>query len=76
MNDTELTFIKILLKSTPENLKRWYARASEQDIKNVVNLLDRYSDYIQELLIAEQIELEIQAMSVMLEAQAVIAAVR
>lgn len=76
MTDNEFTLVKMLLKATPENLKKWYTRASDRDIEHAVDLLDRYSYHVQDLLISEQIELELANMPAMLEAQAVISALR
>ena len=72
MTQHDLFNMKFLLSRTPSQLKSWYESASYDDLVYANELMDRYAVFLQEEILAAQIEQEINAMSVFTAAQAVI----
>lgn len=76
MKDRDRQNVKYLLSLTPEQLYQWYQQVDEQDLIYASLIMDQYAAELADDLFAEQIESAIAAMPVLVEAQAVIAAVR
>lgn len=76
MNQRDKENLKFLLSSSPEQLREWYNQVSDEDLIYASDLMDRYAAYLEWEIKSQQIERELAAMTVLTEAQAVIAAVR
>ena len=76
MNQRDKENLKFLLSSSPERLREWYNQVSDEDLIYASDLMDRYAAYLEWEIKSQQIERELAAMTVLTEAQAVIAAVR
>lgn len=76
MTKNELGLIRLFLDASPENLFRWYQRATDQDLIHAVELMERYAAHLENEIVFQCIEEQIAEMPVLVQAQAVIAAVR
>ena len=76
MNQRDKENLKFLLSSSPEQLREWYNQVSDEDLIYASDLMDRYAAYLEWEIKSQLIERELAAMTVLTEAQAVIAAVR
>ncbi len=76
MNDHDRKNVKYLLSLTPSQLFQWYQTVNEQDLIYANLIMDQYAAELQDQLNHERIENAINTMPVLVEAQAVIAAVR
>jgi len=76
MNQRDKENLKFLLSSSPDQLLKWYNQVSDEDLIYASDLMDRYAVYLEWEIKSQQIEHELAAMTVLTEAQAVIAAVR
>lgn len=76
MNRHDQDNLKFLLTRSPDELRAWYNSVSDDDLLYAKELMDRYAAYLEWEIQAQRIELELQSMPVLTEAQAVIAAVR
>lgn len=76
MNQRDKENLKFLLSSSPEQLREWYNQVSDEDLIYASDLMDRYAVYLEWEIKSQLIERELAAMTVLTEAQAVIAAVR
>ena len=76
MNQRDKENLKFLLSSSPERLREWYNQVSDEDLLYASDLMDRYAAYLEWEIKSQLIERELAAMTVLTEAQAVIAAVR
>lgn len=76
MSEVDLNNIKFFMQASKEQLREWYQQASDADLIYVVGLLNQYAGYLDFISQEQRIEAEIASMPVLLEAQAVIAAVR
>jgi hypothetical protein len=72
MNAHDQANLRFLLSANAESLKSWYESASYSDLVYANELMDRYAVFLQEEILAAQIEQEIDAMLVFTAAQAVI----
>lgn len=72
MTQHDLSNMKFLLSRSPSQLKTWYESASYSDLVYANELMDRYAVFLQEEILAAQIEQEIDVMPVFTAAQAVI----
>jgi len=76
VSEVDLNNIKFFMQASKEQLREWYQQASDADLIYVVGLLNQYAGYLDFISQEQRIEAEIASMPVLLEAQAVIAAVR
>ena len=76
MNPHDQANLRFLMSADTESLKSWYKTATTEDLVYANALLDRYSEIIKDEITQIAIDQVIEAMPVLLEAQAVIAAVR
>lgn len=76
MNHHDQLNLKFLLSRSPEDLKKWYDAAADDDLLYAAELLERYAAYLEFEITSSKIEKQLAAMPVLVEAQAVIAAVR
>jgi len=76
VNYNDRLILKFLLGCSSEDLKKWYDTVSDEVLLYAVELLERYADYLEFEITSSKIEKQLTTMSVLLEAQAVIAAVR
>lgn len=76
MNQTDRNNLSFLMNADQQTLKKWYNLADMEDLIYASKLLDKYEVHLKNELLFAKIDEQISKMPVMLEAQAVIAAVR
>jgi len=76
MDQHDVENIRFLLSRTPEQLREWYNSVSDEDLLYASLILENYADFLRQENITLEIEQQIEQMPVLIEAQAVIAAVR
>lgn len=76
MNQTDLNNLSFLMNSDQHTLKKWYDSAAVEDLIYATELLDKYEVHLKNELLFAKIDQQISEMPVLLEAQAVIAAVQ
>ena len=76
MNSQDQANLKFLLSASQEQLFTWYTAASDDDIVYASELLNRYNSLLDDELLGMAIDQAIESMPVLVEAQAVIAAVQ
>lgn len=76
MNQHDLDNIRFLLNRTPDQLREWYNSVSDQDLVYANEIMEQYARFLESEIESEIIEKQLAAMPVLVEAQAVIAAVR
>lgn len=76
MDSTDHKNLRFLINADTKTLAEWYNSASDQDIAYASQLLSIYSHYLDDQLQEMAINQAINNMPVLVEAQAVIAAVR
>ena len=76
MDQHDVENIRFLLSRTPEQLREWYNSVSDEDLLYASLILENYADFLRQENITLEIERQIEQMPVLIEAQAVIAAVR
>lgn len=76
MNQHDLDNIRFLLNRTPAELYQWYQTVSDQDLVYASEIMEQYARFLESEIESEIIEKQLAAMPVLVEAQAVIAAVR
>lgn len=76
MNQNDLDNIRFLLNRTPAELYQWYQTVSDQDLVYANEIMEQYARFLASEIESEIIEKQLAAMPVLVEAQAVIAAVR
>ena len=75
MDQRDLDNIRFLVNCSPEQLRSWYGSASDEDLIYASVIMDQYALYLETEIQYQLIEKQIQAMPVMIEAQAVISMV-
>jgi hypothetical protein len=76
MDQFDKANLKFLLSCDSRQLREWYNKVSDEDLLYASSLMERYAEYLEYEIQAQRIESKLQSMPVMIEAQAVIAAVR
>lgn len=76
MDQFDQANLKFLLNCNSQQLREWYNTVSDDDLRYASELMERYADFLETEVRAQRIELELQSMPVMVEAQAVIAMIR
>lgn len=76
MNQYDLDNLRFLLSRSPKQLREWYDTASDSDLCYAGQLMDQYAALLEDEILSTQIERKIEQMPVLLEAQAVIAAIQ
>ena len=76
MDQFDQANLKFLLNCNSQQLREWYNTVSDDDLHYASELMERYADFLETEVRAQRIELELQSMPVMVEAQAVIAMIR
>jgi len=76
MNSHDLANVRFLLSRTPEQLKEWYHSVNEEDLEYALEIMDDYEVFLKQEVMFAKIDHAISKMPVMIEAQAVIAAVQ
>ena len=76
MDQFDKANLKFLLSCDSQQLRKWYSTVSDEDLRYASSLMERYAEYLEFEIQAQRIESKLQSMPVMIEAQAVIAAVR
>ena len=76
MDQDDVKNLHFLLSRTPEQLREWYSKVSDEDLLYASHILDMYAEFLKSENIRLEIERQIEQMPVLTEAQAVIASVR
>jgi hypothetical protein len=76
MKQNDRENLRFLLNCDPQQLREWYNTVSDDDLIYASELMERYAKFLESEVQSQRIELELRTMPVMIEAQAVIAAVR
>lgn len=76
MNQNDQANLRFLLSRSPDQLREWYDTVGDDDLRYASELMERYATLLEFEVRATEIELQIESMPVLTEAQAVIAAVR
>lgn len=76
MDQYDRANLKFLLSCDSRQLREWYNTVSDEDLIYASNLMERYAEYLEYEIQAQRVESKLQSMPVLLEAQAVIAAIR
>lgn len=76
MDQYDRANLKFLLSCDSQQLREWYNKVSDEDLRYASSLMERYAEYLEFEIQAQRIESKLQSMPVLLEAQAVIAAIR
>jgi hypothetical protein len=76
MNDWDRDNLNFLMKATPATLKEWFEQATEDNIAYAQDLLDRYSQELDELTLSNNINKRLERTERYPEAQTVLAKFR
>lgn len=76
MNSDDYALLGFLINADQTNLQEWYKQTSDEELIRANFLLDLYRNYLEQIRVLDEIDMTISNMSVLTEAQAVIASVQ